>query len=69
MFHLIIIYYYYLLLLLLLFSITIFITEEAEDAYDFSILPPITEEDKFRAMLGYKTSSTGAMAPYLWREV
>ena len=58
-----------IIIIIIYFLLFIIIAEEAEDAYDFSILPPITEEDKFRAMLGYKTSSTGAMAPYLWREV
>ena len=70
---------------------------EQDAQYDFSAVPPLSEEDKYRAMLGtlttirrlrpyiipvispcppprhislgYKTDSSGGMAPYLYREV
>jgi len=40
-----------------------------EDAkYDFSRVPELSTNDKYRGMLGFKTSSNGDRAPYLWRE-
>jgi hypothetical protein len=35
---------------------------------DGDIIAEISEEDQHRAMIGYKSTSTGAMQPYLYRE-
>lgn len=41
---------------------------EADMKYDFTIVEDLSLDDKYRVMLGNKTSAEGKQAPYLWRE-